>query len=155
MLIIYLLFCNRHSIVLTIQNVCRLDFLQVQRGRCGKTLLDREKRLLSFQKKHLFVFYVNNHLNIIKTFWFDEWSVLGTSIMWVATSRKQVTNRLCIAVFSRKTSLNRTWNLFLPKSCLIHDFNCVTHGKQHDNRKRKHQQFWIILWRALELLKGK
>jgi len=52
MLIIYLLYCNRHSIVLTIQNVCRLDFLQVQRGRCGKTLLDREKRLLSFQKKH-------------------------------------------------------------------------------------------------------
>ena len=72
MLIIYLLFCNRHSIVLTIQNVCRLDFLQVQRGCCGKTLLDREERLLSFQKKHLFVFYVNNHLNIIKTFWFDE-----------------------------------------------------------------------------------
>ena len=35
----------------------RLNFLQVPWGRCGKTLLHRQKRLLSFQNEHLFVFY--------------------------------------------------------------------------------------------------
>ena len=52
----YLKFCILRSIVLAIQNVCRLDFLQVPRGRCGKTLLHHQKRLLSFQNEHLFVF---------------------------------------------------------------------------------------------------
>ena len=43
-------------------------------------------------------------------------------------------------------------NLVLPKWCLIHDFNCVSRGIQQNNRKRKQEQFWIILWRSLELL---
>jgi len=45
----YLKFCILRSIVLTIQNVCRLNFLQVPRGHCGKTLLHRQKPLFSFQ----------------------------------------------------------------------------------------------------------
>ena len=43
-------------------------------------------------------------------------------------------------------------NLVLPKWYLIHDFNCVTREIQQNNRKRKQEQFWIILWRSLELL---
>ena len=43
-------------------------------------------------------------------------------------------------------------NLVLPKWYLIHNFNCVTRGIQQNNRKRKQEQFWIILWRSLELL---
>ena len=35
-------------------------------------------------------------INKQKTLWFDEWNVLDTGIMRVATSRKQVTNRLCV-----------------------------------------------------------
>ena len=52
----YLKFCILRSIVLTIQNVCRLDSLQVPRRRCGETLLHCQKRLLSFQNEQLFVF---------------------------------------------------------------------------------------------------
>ena len=36
----------------------------------------------------------------LKTLWFEEWSVLDTAIMWMATPRKQVTNRPFIAAFS-------------------------------------------------------
>ena len=73
----YLKFCILRSIVLTIQKVCRLDFLQVPRGRCGKTLLHHQKRLLSFQNEHLFVFidkqstqYHKKHFGLMnETFW--------------------------------------------------------------------------------------
>ena len=52
----YLKFCILCSIVLTIQKVCRLDFLQVPWRRCVKTLVHRQKQLLNFQNEHLFVF---------------------------------------------------------------------------------------------------
>jgi len=51
----YLKFYILHSIVLTIQKVCRFNLLQVPRVRYGKTL-HRQKRLLSFQNEHFFVF---------------------------------------------------------------------------------------------------
>ena len=51
----YLNFNILHSIVLTIQKVCRFNLLQVPRVRYDKTL-HRQKRLLSFQNEHFFVF---------------------------------------------------------------------------------------------------
>ena len=43
--------CDPRFIVLTIQKVCRLDFLQVPRGRCGKTLLHQAKQVESLNAK--------------------------------------------------------------------------------------------------------
>jgi len=55
----YLMFCILQSIVLTFQNVCWLDFLQLSTSEAlltvVKTLLHRQKRLLSFQNEQLFV----------------------------------------------------------------------------------------------------
>ena len=63
----YLMFCILQSIVLTIQNVCRLDFLQLRTSEA----------LLSFQNEQLFVFndkqstqYHKNHSGLMnETFW--------------------------------------------------------------------------------------
>jgi len=43
--------CDPRFIVLTIQKVCRLDFLQVPRGRCGITLLHQAKQVESLNAK--------------------------------------------------------------------------------------------------------
>ena len=51
---------------------------------------------------------------------FDERSVLNTAILWMATSRKQVTNRLYIAVFVRKSILGLLlWNYTKHISVLL------------------------------------
>jgi len=56
--------------------------------------------VLSFQNKHLFVFY-DQQLKLSNT---KKFGSMNEAITWVATSRKQVTNRLCIAIFSCKMS---------------------------------------------------
>ena len=59
--------------MLTIQKVCRLNLLQVPQGRCGKTLLHRQKQLLSSQIEHLVVFNDKKSTQYHKlTFGFDE-----------------------------------------------------------------------------------
>ena len=64
----YLKFYILRSIVLTIQNVWRLDFYKY----LMKTLLQRQKRLLGFQNKQLFGFNDNQLSTTKNTFWFDE-----------------------------------------------------------------------------------
>ena len=46
----YLKFCILRSIVLTIQKVCRLDFLEVPRGRCGKHTITSSKTIVKLSK---------------------------------------------------------------------------------------------------------
>ena len=94
----YLKFCILCSIVLTIQNVCRLDSLQVPRRRCGETLLHCQKRLLSFQNEQLFVFNDKQSTQYHKQFFYLMHEMFWT--LRVATSRKQVTNRLCVVFLS-------------------------------------------------------
>jgi len=70
----HLKFCILRSIVLTIQNVCRLNFLQVYYFEIVvvKTLLCCQKWLLSFQNEHLFVFNDKQSTQYHKkTFQFD------------------------------------------------------------------------------------
>ena len=98
--------------MLTIQNICRYNFLQAPRGRCGKTLLHGQNPLLSFQNENLFVFNDKQSTQYHKKK-FDEWYFLDTAIMQVATSQKEVTNGLYV-VFSSKTSFKS--NLKLIKS---------------------------------------
>ena len=79
---------------------------------------------------------------------------------WHREYRRQIVSVWWFLVVKR--FLNRFWKwlkvikckLVLTTWCLIRDFNCVTHGIQHTNRKRKQKQFWIILLRSLELLKA-
>jgi len=47
----YLKFCILRSIVLTIQNVCRLDFLQVPRRRCGENTIISSKMIVKLSKR--------------------------------------------------------------------------------------------------------
>ena len=100
----------------------------VQRGCRDNTILNRQKRLLSFQNEHFLYFLT------VKAYWFDQWSLLDTVIMWKATSRKQVTNRRFIAVFSLVNAFNRIWNWLKVFRCKLKDFNRMTRGKQHNNR---------------------
>ena len=46
----FLKFCILRSIVLTIQKVCRLDFLEVPRGRCGKHTITSSKTIVKLSK---------------------------------------------------------------------------------------------------------
>ena len=46
------LYIPQCSIVFTIQKVCRLEFLQVPQGRCGKNPIMIQKRWLNFQNEH-------------------------------------------------------------------------------------------------------
>ena len=73
----------------TIQKVCETvsGFVHVQLGRRDNTILYRQKQLLGFQNKHFLYFLT------IKAYWFEEWSLRDTVFVWMATSRKQVTNR--------------------------------------------------------------
>jgi len=48
--------------------------------------------LFRFQNEHCMYISTNVKLRTTKAFWLEEWSVLNTAIMWIATSRKQVTN---------------------------------------------------------------
>ena len=43
----YLKFCILRSIVLTIQNVCRLDFLQIPRRHCGENTITSSKTIVN------------------------------------------------------------------------------------------------------------
>jgi len=64
------MFCILRSIVLTIQNVCRLDFLQLSTLEAlwtvVKTLLHRQKRLLSFKTNSCLCLMINNQLSTTK-----------------------------------------------------------------------------------------
>ena len=64
----YFKFFILRSVVITIEKVRGnvLGFVKVQRGRRDKTILHRQKRLLSFQNEH-FLYFVT-----IKAFWFEE-----------------------------------------------------------------------------------
>ena len=94
-LLLYKFFILR-SFVITIEKVCGtvFGFVQVQRGCRDKTILRRQKRLFSFQNNRFLYFLTK------KALWFEERSVLDTTIMRMATSQKQVTNRWFIAAFS-------------------------------------------------------
>ena len=104
----YLTFCILRSIVLIIQNVCRLGFLQLSTSEAlwtvVKTLLHCQKRLLSFQNKQLLVFndkqstqYHKKYSGLMnETFW--------TRQLWERGCREnrwQIVSALC---FCRKTS---------------------------------------------------
>ena len=124
-----------------------------------KTILHCHKRLFSFQNEQLFVLNDTQSTQNTKTFW-DEWNILDTAIMRVATSRKQVTI-VSRSVFVVKRVLNRMWNWLLVFRCKL-DFTQMVFDSRFQlcdqwntayNRKRKQEHFWIILWRALELLK--
>ena len=135
---LYLKFCILRSIVLTIQNVCRLDFLQVPRRRCGENTITSSKRLLSFQNEQLFVFNDKQSTQYFKkTFWFDGWNVLDT-----------VLNRIWNLLIVFRCNLDFTQMVFDSRLQLCDQWNTAY------NRKRKQEHFWIILWRVLELLKG-
>ena len=67
-------------------------FVPVQWGRRDNTILHRQKRMLGFQNEHFLYFLT------IKAYWFEEKSLLDTAIMWVATSRTQVTTRRFISL---------------------------------------------------------
>ena len=85
-------------------------------------------------------------------FWFDEWNVLDTAIMWVAMSRIQVTILLRVVfllwliVFRYKPEFTQ---MVFDSRLQLYD-----QGNTAYNRKRKQEHSWIILWRSLELLKG-
>ena len=82
------------SVVLTQFRKSVGPFPAVYKYNGNVVVLHRQKRLFSFQNEHVLYFLT------IEAFWFEEWSVLDTAIMWMATSPKKVTNRLFIAVFS-------------------------------------------------------
>ena len=90
---------SRIHCVKTIQKVCRpvSDFLQVGllRGLSEKTITT-SKTIVKLSE------FLNQRST--KAFWFEDWSVFATEILWMVTSRKQVTNRHCVADFSRLTS---------------------------------------------------
>ena len=110
-------YCKRfssilRSIVLTIQKVCWLDFLQVPRGRCGKNTITSSTTIVKLSKRTFACFNDKQSTQYHKKpFWFDKWNVLDTAIMRVATSRKQVTNPLCICVFCCKTNFKSNLKL--------------------------------------------
>jgi len=63
-----IIFFILRSVVITIQKVRGTvsGFVQVQRGRGDKTILHRQKRLLSFQNDRFLYFLT------IKALWFEE-----------------------------------------------------------------------------------
>ena len=107
--------------------------------------------------KNIFVRWITDLYRFV-----DEWSVLDTAIMWVETSRKQVTIRLCIAFFRRKTSFKSILNwmkvfrckLVFTKMVLDSRLQLCDPWNTTLLQKVKQEHFWIILWRSLDLLKG-
>ena len=77
----YLKFCILRSIGLTIQTICRLDFLQLSTSEVlWWKHYYRQKRLLSFQNEQLFVFndkqstqYHKKHSSLINEMFWTRW----------------------------------------------------------------------------------
>ena len=163
-------YCKRfssilRSIVLTIQKVCWLDFLQVPRGHCGKTLLHHQKRLLSFQNEHLFVFidkqstqYHKKHFSLMnETFW--------TRRLWEwrrSENRWQIVSALCFLVVKSFKSNLKLIKIIKMQTCFtqmvfdsrIHNFNYVTLGILHITERESKNTFELFCEGGLELLKG-
>ena len=119
----FITWCSSCASIVTIQKVDRMPVSGfVQRGRHDKT--HRHTRLFSFQNEHFLYFLSNIKRGTITAFWFEEWSVFDTAIMWMATSRKQwqIVNALRFLV---------VWTCI--KSKLEH-FSHVTRGTQHNKR---------------------
>ena len=116
-----------------------------------------KKRLLSFQNEQLFVF--NDQLSttpkhfglMIEMFWrrrLCEWRR--------RENRWQISYPWC---FCRKTSFKsnlKNWFIEFEFTQMVFDSRLQLCDQWNTayNRKRKQEHFWIILWRALELLKG-
>ena len=139
----------------------RLDFLQVPRRHCVKTLWHRQKRLLSFQNEQLFVFNANNQLSTTeKKVWWMKRSGHGEYACGDVTKTGHKSALRSVLVV--KQFLNRIWNWLIVFGCKL-EFKQMVFDSQLQlcdqwntayNRKRKQEHFWIILCRDLELLKG-
>ena len=158
----YLMFCILRSIVLTIQNVCRLDFLQLSTLEAlwtvVKTLLHRQKRLLSFKTNSCLCLMINNQLSTTKNILVRWMKRSGHGDYASGDVAKTGDKSSLRGVFVVKRVLNRIWNWFIKfeftqmvfdsRLQLCDQWNTVY------RRKRKQEHFWIILWKALEPLKG-
>ena len=145
----FLKFCILRSIGLTIQTVCRLDFLQLSTSEVlWWKHYYRQKRLLSFQNEQLFVFndkqstqYHKKHSSLINEMFWTRWLC-----EWRRRENRWQIGSACFFVLKRIWNWLIDANLFLHKWCLIHDFNLCDQWNTAYNRKRKQEHFWIILW---------
>jgi len=153
------MFCILRSIVLTIQNVCRLDFLQLSTLEAlwtvVKTLLHRQKRLLSFKTNSCLCLMINNQLSTTKNILVRWMKRSGHGDYASGENRWQI-------VLAVKRFLNRIWNWLIVFRCTLEIAQMVFGSRLQlcdqwntaYNRKRKQEHFWNILWRTFELLKA-
>ena len=107
----YLKFCILHSIVLTIQNVCRRDFLKVPLRRCSENTITSSKTIVKLQNKQLFVFndkqstqYHKKHFDLI-----NETFLTQRLCEWRHRENRWQTLSAFV-FFVVKRILNRIWN---------------------------------------------
>jgi len=143
----YLKFCILQcSFVLTIQKV---NYVGLSSNAGTTTIVNLSKRTF------VCVLWSTINSEPHRKCWFDEWSVLDTTITWVPMSRNnwQVVSALRLLVVKRV--LNRIWNwLKASRYKLVFTKMVFDSRLQLCDRKRKQEHFSIILWRSLELLKG-
>ena len=123
----YLKFCILCSIVLTIQKVCRLDFLQAPRRRCGHTLSHRQKQKLCEWRRHK-----------------NRWKIVSVLRFVV----KRVLNRIWdwLKVFRYKLEFTQ----------MVFDsiLQCVTRGIQHITERESKNTFELFCQGPLSCWKG-
>ena len=100
----YLKFCILRSVLLTQFRKFLLPTLYKYRGDVEINTISSPKRLFSLQNEQYLTYTTT-------PCWLEWWSVLDTAMMWMATSRKQVTHRRCITVFSSCAD-SATWTGF-------------------------------------------
>ena len=117
--------------------LCRLDFL-LPRGHRQTTIVKLSKRTF------VWVLWSTINSEPQRKCWFDEWSVLDTTITWVETSRKQVTN-----VFSNWLKVLRCKLVF---TTMVFDSQL-----QLCDRKRKQENLFcegpLSYWRGIRVRK--
>ena len=160
----YYKFCILRSIVLTIQKVCiNSTFYTSTSEALWWNYYIVKKRLLCFQNDHLYVFNdkqsTRYHKNILV--WWMKCSGHGDYVSGdvVKTGDKSALREFFVV----KRVLNRIWNWLivfrgkLEFTQMVFDSWLQLRDLWNTayNRGRKQEHFWIILWRAHELLKGK
>ena len=162
----YLMFCILRSIVLTIQNVCRLDFLQLSTLEAlwtvVKTLLHRQKRLLSFKTNSCLCLMINNQLSTTKNIlvWWMKRSGHGDYASGDVAKTGDKSSLRGVFAVKRVLNLIRNWLIVfrckLEFTQMVFDsrFQLCDPWNTAYNRKRKQDHFWIILcWRGIRVRK--